>query len=118
MQTIYVRVTDGNSLCVDTSVTLTLRVLPNPQPEQPDPIALCDTDGDGQQVFDLTIRAAQILDGETYDLLYYETELLAIDGVPGTEILDPTAYTNTSNPQDIYIPVSYTHLTLPTKRIV
>ncbi|MDA9310353.1 T9SS type B sorting domain-containing protein, partial [Flavobacteriaceae bacterium] len=106
LQTIYVRVTDGNSLCVDTSVTLTLRVLPNPQPEQPDPIALCDTDGDGQEVFDLTIRAAQILDGETYDLLYYETELLAIDGVPGTEILDPTAYTNTSNPQDIYIRVT------------
>ena len=106
LQTIYVRVTDGNSLCVDTSVTLTLRVLPNPAPEQPDPIALCDTDGDGQQVFDLTIRAAQILDGETYDLLYYETELLAIDGAPGTEILDPTAYTNTSNPQDIYIRVT------------
>ena len=106
LQTIYVRVTDGNSLCVDTSVTLTLRVLPNPQPEQPDPIALCDTDGDGQEVFDLTIRAAQILDGETYDLLYYETELLAIDGVAGTEILDPTAYTNTSNPQDIYIRVT------------
>ena len=106
LQTIYVRVTDGNSLCVDTSVTLTLRVLPNPQPEQPDPIALCDTDGDGQQVFDLTIRAAQILDGETYDLLYYETELLAIDGAAGTEILDPTAYTNTSNPQDIYIRVT------------
>ena len=83
LQTIYVRVTDGNSLCVDTSVTLTLRVLPNPQPEQPDPIALCDTDGDGQEVFDLTIRAAQILDGETYDLLYYETELLAIDGAAG-----------------------------------
>ena len=106
LQTIYVRVTDGNSLCVDTSVTLTLRVLPNPQPEQPDPIALCDTDGDGQQVFDLTIRAAQILDGETYDLLYYETELLAIDGVAGTEIVDPTAYTNTGNPQDIYIRVT------------
>ena len=83
LQTIYVRVTDGNSLCVDTSITLTLRVLPNPAPEQPDPIALCDTDGDGQQVFDLTIRAAQILDGESYDLLYYETELLAIEGAAG-----------------------------------
>ena len=106
LQTIYVRVTDGNSLCVDTSVTLTLRVLPNPQPEAPDPIALCDTDGDGQQVFDLTIRAAQILDGETYDLLYYETELLAIEGAAGTQIVDPTAYTNTSNPQDIYIRVT------------
>jgi len=106
LQTIYVRVTDGNSLCVDTSITLTLRVLPNPQPEQPDPIALCDTDGDGQEVFDLTIRAAQILDGETYDLLYYETELLAIEGAAGTQIADPTAYTNTSNPQDIYIRVT------------
>ncbi len=106
LQTIYVRVTDGNSLCVDTSITLTLRVLPNPQPEAPDPIALCDTDGDGQQVFDLTIRAAQILDGETYDLLYYETELLAIEGAAGTQIVDPTAYTNTSNPQDIYIRVT------------
>ena len=106
LQTIYVRVTDGNSLCVDTSITLTLRVLPNPAPEQPDPIALCDTDGDGQQVFDLTIRAAQILDGETYDLLYYETELLAIEGAAGTQIVDPTSYTNTSNPQDIYIRVT------------
>ncbi len=34
-QTIYVRVTDGNTLCADTTVTLTLRVLPNPQPNSP-----------------------------------------------------------------------------------
>jgi gliding motility-associated-like protein len=106
LQTIYVRVTDGNSLCIDTSITLTLRVLPNPQPEQPDPIALCDTDGDGQEEFDLTIRAAQILDGASYDLLYYETEELAIAGAATTEIADPTAYTNTSNPQIIYIRVT------------
>jgi gliding motility-associated-like protein len=106
LETIYVRVTDGNTLCIDTSVTLTLRVLPNPQPEQPDPISLCDTDGDGVEVFDLTIRAAQILDGEQYDLLYYETEALAIAGLTLTEIIDPTMYSNTSNPQIIYIRVT------------
>ena len=105
-QVLFVRVTDGNSLCADTTVTLTLRVLPNPEPEQPDPIALCDIDGDGEEVFDLTIRAAQILDGASYGLGYYETEAAAIIGDPVDAIADPTMYTNTSNPQIIYIRVT------------
>ncbi len=105
-QTIYVRVTDGNTLCADTTVTLTLRVLPNPQPEQPDPIAICDVvGGDGTQVFDLTIREAQISDGTTYNITYYESEGDAIAGIAGTEIPDPTMYTNMGTPQTIYVRV-------------
>jgi gliding motility-associated-like protein len=105
-QAVFVRVTDGNTLCVDTSISFNLRVVPNPEPEQPEAIALCDTDGNGEEVFDLTIRSSQILDGESYGLDYYESELLAIVGDLIDAIPDPTMYTNTSNPQTIYVRVT------------
>jgi gliding motility-associated-like protein len=107
-QVLYVRVTDGNTECFDATVTLTLRVRPNPTPEIPDPIELCDYDtpGDGVEEFDLTIREAQILDGETWDVLYYENQLDALGGDATLAIPDPTAYTNTGSPQIIYVRVT------------
>ena len=105
-QIVWVRVTDVNTLCVDTTVSLTIRVAANPEPEQPDPIILCDVTnpGDQQEVFDLTIRQAQILDGETWELTYYNSFEDAVDN--NAPIATPTAYTNTSTPEIVYVRVS------------
>ena len=105
-QTIWVRVTDVNTFCFNTSVYLTLRVAANPDPEDPDPIILCDVNdpGDGEEVFDLTIREPQILDGETWDVSYYNSYQDAVDN--NAAIALPTAYTNSMNPELVYVRVS------------
>jgi gliding motility-associated-like protein len=107
-QLIYARVIDGNTECFNTGVTLTLRVVPNPSPTTPDPIMLCDDtlSGDEMEVFDLTIREGQITGGENWDLLYYEDLTVASDGDPLLAIVDPSMYTNTQNPQTIYVLVT------------
>lgn len=107
-QDIYVRVVDGNTECDDTSVSLRLRVVPNPTPITPDPIELCDDidPGDELEVFDLTIREGQMSNGQNWEFLYYEDQALAIEGDPLLAIIDPTMYTNTGNPQTIYVRVS------------
>jgi gliding motility-associated-like protein len=104
-QTVYVRVTDGNSGCVDTTVSLTLRVNANPEPGVPDALELCDiTDpGDGTEVFDLTQAALQITGGSPWDLTYHESQQDALDAA--NAIVDPTMYSNTGNPQTIYVRV-------------
>jgi gliding motility-associated-like protein len=104
-QTLFVRVTDGNTGCVDTTVTLTLRVSSNPEPGTPDPLALCDVNdpGDGTEVFDLTQVALQITGGSPWDLTYHESYQDAFEDI--NAIVDPTLYSNTSNPQTIYVRV-------------
>jgi len=105
-QIIWVGVEDVNTGCYDSSVYLSIRVVANPTPQQPDPIVVCDVDnpGDGIEIFDLTLREAQILDGETWDITYYESYEEAVDDTGA--IATPTAYTNTSNPQIIYVRVT------------
>ena len=73
-QTIFLRVIDGNTGCFDTSVSMNLRVSPNPTPVAPEAIEACDdTDsGDGIEVFDLTQREAVILNGASWDIEYYD----------------------------------------------
>ena len=105
-QTLYVRVTDGNTDCYDTSITLTIRVSSNPEPTTPDAIELCDVSdpGDGIEVFDLTVREGQILDGQPWDVSYHESYQDAFDNA--NAIGTPMAYSNTSNPQTIYVRVT------------
>jgi gliding motility-associated-like protein len=107
-QTIFVRVIDGNTECFDTSATLSIRVSPNPTPGVPAAIEACDDNdsGDGIEVFDLTQGEALILNGETWDIGYYETLEDAILGDVTTLIATPMAYSNTSNPQIIYVRVT------------
>lgn len=107
-QTLYVRVTDTDTGCY-AFTTLTIRVLPNPTPSQdPDNIELCDDTnvGDGQEVFDLTINEAYIINGEAgVTATYYETQEDA--DAATNAIADPTQYTNTNIPvQTIYVRVT------------
>jgi gliding motility-associated-like protein len=105
-QTLYVRVTDGNTDCYNTTMTLSLQVLPNPLPVTPDPLELCDENdpGDGIEIFDLTLSQAQILNGATWDVSYHESYTEAFDNL--NPIADPANYPNISNPQTIYVRVT------------
>ena len=111
-QTIFVRVDDAVGDCSGFT-SMTIRVRPNPEPVEPDPIELCDvTDpNDGVEVFDLTVRAAQILNNGNWDLGYYETYALAVEGTD--PIADPTAHENRDpltgavvNPKTVYVRVT------------
>ncbi|WP_460218351.1 T9SS type B sorting domain-containing protein [Psychroserpens sp. MEBiC05023] len=106
-QTLYVVVTDTDTGCTD-QVTLTIRVLPNPTPTTVLPeLILCDdiNPGDMEEVFDLTTNEVLLLNGEVgVTPTYHETEEDAEDGV--NAIADPTMYTNTSTPQEIYVRVT------------
>ncbi|QQX77931.1 MULTISPECIES: T9SS type B sorting domain-containing protein [Aequorivita] len=108
-QVLYVRVEDSNSGCI-AYTTLTISVVANPSPVAPDPIELCDVTVivppgpyDETELFDLTVREAQILNGNGWTLGYYESYDDAVN--QNAEIVAPelTAYQNTSNPQTIYV---------------
>src|SRR5690606_29966849 len=106
-QILYVRVEDSNSACISFT-TLTIQVVPNPVPVDPEPIGLCDVTeitgpGDGVEIFDLTIREPQILNGNNWTLGYFESYGDAVN--LENEIVAPevTAYQNTGNPQIIYV---------------
>jgi large repetitive protein len=107
-QTLYVRVTDTNTGCIDL-VTLTIRVLPNPTPGlAPDDLIQCDTTnpGDGVEQFDLTQNELYIINGETGVTPSYHTSQEDADSNTNA-IADPTQYTNESTPvQPIYVRVT------------
>jgi gliding motility-associated-like protein len=106
-QVLYVRVEDSNSACISFT-TLTIRVVANPNPVDPDPIALCDDNGDEMELFDLTVREAQILNGNDWTLDYYESYDSAVSGLGAIPPAQTTAYQNTGNPQTIYVRASGT----------
>ena len=106
-QTLYVVVTDTDTGCVDYT-TLTIRVLPNPTPSlDPSNIEMCDdlSPGDMVEEFDLTANEVYIINGEaTVTATYHESEEDAELGL--NAIVDPTAYSNTSDQQTIYVRVT------------
>ena len=115
-QTIYLRVERGND-CFGIN-SMTLEVLPVPEIITPTPLEECDDDYDGiVSFFDLSQKTEEILNGQTgISVSYHETLENAESGENPIEGL----YTNIEvDTQTLYVrPVSYTHLTLPTKRIV
>src|SRR5690606_34688330 len=79
-------------------------------PVVPTPIELCNDNVivppgpyDEVELFDLTVREAQILNGNNWTVGYYESYADAVN--EANEIVAPevTAYQNTSNPQIIYV---------------
>ena len=103
-QDIFVTVFSGPGC--EARTDLTLRVLPNPTPSTPQPLQICDGDGDptvdiddsdGLSIFDLTQKDAEIINGEPgVGVLYYEDLALAELGDPLDAIVDPTIYENTT----------------------
>ncbi|MFA5561012.1 MAG: T9SS type B sorting domain-containing protein, partial [Acholeplasmataceae bacterium] len=72
---------------------------------QPLPIVLCDTQlpNDGQRVFDLRLRERDILGGQPFQTVvtYHLSQQEADNGI--NAIADPSNFTNTVNPQTIYV---------------
>ena len=106
-QIIHARVTDNTTSCFGFT-TLTLNVLPNPASlnDAPD-IELCDDNntGDNQEIFDLTLNEAYIINGEAgVTATYYESSTDALNDLNAIAI--PTTYTNTSSQQTIYVRVT------------
>ena len=108
-QTVFARVEDPavSTLCASI-VELVLVVNPTPQLLDPTPLKVCDDDTDKFQQFNLTNKADELLNGipiTDVNISYYETQA---DAQAETfEIVDPTDYTNLSNPQTVWIRVAY-----------
>ena len=92
-QTIVAVVTNPATGCVSRTF-LDLRVSPIPTPMPPtENYTVCDADGDGYAVFDLTTLTQDIIDGAPgVSVTYYETETNAQNG--NTGILDETTFQN------------------------
>lgn len=82
------------------SASLLSQVIANP----PDPIILCDVNnpGDETEIFDLTMREAQIINGQPDVVVtYHETSGDALSGT--NPFSNPTAYQNIYNPQNVFV---------------
>ena len=106
-QVIYVRVNDTTTGCFGFT-TLILNVLPNPTSlnDAPDLVFCDDTNpGDNQEVFDLTVNEAYIINGELdVTATYFET---ASDAQANINVIsNATTYTNLSSPQTIYVRIT------------
>ena len=102
-QTVYARVEDNTTGCFSIE-PLVLEVLEGPIINDPSPLALCDSNnpGDEMEEFDLTLKDDEITGGVTGLIVtYHETEA---DSETGDNPL-ASPYTNTSNPQTIYVRV-------------
>lgn len=105
-QQIYARINNG-SIC-ESYTSFVLNVIAAPDVNIPEPLEQCDADYDGISNFDLTLSALDILDvrQDNIEVGYYRTEADAV--LESNEITDPANFTNTSNPQTVYVRVSNT----------
>ena len=119
-QQVFARIENG-TYC-HAIVDFDLNVIQIPNVSAPSDLIQCDNDYDGFMSFDLTNVEFEILDVRQDDIFisYHES----FDGVEtDTEIItDPENYTNTSNPQTVYIKINNTvsdcYVALPINLIV
>ncbi len=114
-QQIYARIENGFS-CY-TIAEFGLNVIQSPETNPSIPLEACDNDYDGITTFDLTISEFDILDVRQNDIevTYFENE---DDLVSHTnQITNAENYTNTSNPQTVFVKVvnsvSTCYVTIP-----
>lgn len=104
IQTIFARKENTLTGCYRI-IPLTLNVQPSPVvPTSITDYVICDTNADGFAQFDLTTKSAEILGGQSatdYVLTYHVSQADADTGA--SPIINTTNYTNTSNPQTIYV---------------
>ena len=105
-QVVYVRSESTVTGCYSlTESTLELIVVPSPEvPSDLDPLVVCDDDDDGTAQFDLTEREGDILGGQDAMALALSYHVTAADAQTGDDpITNAGNYTNTGNPQVLYI---------------
>ncbi|MEZ4802368.1 MAG: choice-of-anchor L domain-containing protein [Gelidibacter sp.] len=100
-QQIYVRISNGTICASFTSFTL--NVIQVAQANPAEPLTMCDTNYDGIVTFDLTLSEIDILDvrQDNIAISYYRT--MANLDTQTNPIANPTAYTNVSNPQTVFV---------------
>ncbi len=119
-QQIYARI-DNGTICVSVT-SFTLNVIGVAQANPTQPIEVCDTNYDGSVIFDLTLSELDILDVRQNNIIvsYYAT--MADLDAQNNMILDPTSYSNISNPQTVFVRLTNTisncYLALPLELIV
>jgi len=119
-QQVFARIENG-TYCHAT-IGFDINIIQVPEVNTPSDLIQCDTDYDGFVTFNLTNVEVEILDVRQDDIVitYHES----FDGAEtDTEIIgDPENYTNTSNPQTVYIKINNTvsncYVTLPINLIV
>ena len=99
-QTLFIRLENTTTGCFDTT---TLELLVDPLPVIPtiEAYELCDDNnaGDLREVFDLSTKDTEIIDGQNVSVAYFETET---DATNNSNELTGT-YQNTSTTQTLYV---------------
>lgn len=99
-QMIFARLENNNTGEFDTT-SFNLFVFLSPETIVVSNLVVVDEDGDGFEVFDLTTKIPEILNGQTdLNVTFFETEADANNNV--TIIASPENYMNITNPQTIY----------------
>ncbi|GGG57320.1 hypothetical protein GCM10010976_30190 [Bizionia arctica] len=119
-QQIYARVENG-TYC-HAIAEFGLNVIQVPLVNSASALTQCDTNQDGSASFDLTVTEPEVLDIRQDDILVTFHETIEDVEDNNVTILNPSAYTNTSNPQTVYIRVTNTvsncYVTIPLDLIV
>ena len=119
-QQIYVQIDNGTICQSITSFVVNVIQVPDVTPAAP--MIECDDDTDGSMIFDLTNAESNILDVRQEDIIvgYYANFEDSEANI--NEISNPENFTNTSNPQTVYLKVTNTvsncYVTLPIELIV
>lgn len=104
-QVIYARAESITTLCASV-VPLELVVLDGCPTviDEPDNVFIDEGDGDGEATFDLTVNEAQMLGPQDPTIFLFSYHLSDLDARTNQNaITDPEMYTNTENPQEIFI---------------
>ena len=95
------------------NITLnTENLLPLARAYQPEDLFVCSENGSSSSVFDLSSQNTQILGSQNPDnylITFYTSQVNANAGINS---VNPTAYTNTSNPQTIYARIDHKTIAL------
>ncbi len=119
-QEVFARVNNG-TYC-NAIAAFNINIIQVPTVGTPSDLVMCDTDYDGAVNFDISQVEVEILDvrqnsivvtyHESYEGSETDTEIIA----------DPTSYTNTSNPQTVYVKINNTisdcYVALPVNLVV
>ncbi|RKE97936.1 choice-of-anchor L domain-containing protein, partial [Ichthyenterobacterium magnum] len=119
-QQVFVRIENG-TYC-HAIVEFNINIIQVPDVNLPSDLMLCDADYDGSVVFDLTISEFEILDVRQNDIVISYHESFVGAETDSELILDPENYTNTTNPETVYIKINNTisncYVILPINLIV
>ena len=105
-QEIFVQI-DNGTIC-RSFTSFTLNIVQVPELNEPSPLIVCDNDGNGYTLFDLTVAEVEILDVRQDDIeIAYFVSLSDVENNTNA-ISNPSNYPNTSNPQTVYFRVTNT----------